>query len=485
MSDDVHFNAVGVTTAEDAAAQRVDALFELDRWADVVQHAAPLLAQAPDPKLFAQVLHAHWALGDLRAMQRTLALARQRWPADERFFFYAAQLALARSLFMQAEREARAGLAVVPQHAGLHFALAQVLWHKGDAPGARQAVEQALALEPSKALYHHLLAALVADQDLAQALHYNSEALALEPNNADHLALQASLRSGQNRAVAADLLRSSLRVNPTSHTRQQRLRELTALWWLDLALVLGSVALTVAATWWTGRPAWLFGLACAVFAVLGVAMMGRLSRLPLLVALCGLQALAGMSDAPTGLPQRLLRDGWSALWQWDTLAFVAGSVLVAGLLWVLLALLRVAFWNALVRVGEFARDAALAMREVGPLAYGADLLRRPGVRYNLLGATLVAATVLPPMALPTGMLLQVFVLPAVLWALGRWLLPRGTAPLPSVLFMLLCFGLMLGTVLFVAVSHFDVERPDAVLQAAWALVVWLYALALLNNLRQM
>lgn len=45
------------------------------------------MVQAPDPKVFAQVAHAHWALKDWPAMRRVLALARQHWPGDERFCF--------------------------------------------------------------------------------------------------------------------------------------------------------------------------------------------------------------------------------------------------------------------------------------------------------------------------------------------------------------------------------------------------------------
>jgi hypothetical protein len=158
---------------------------------------------------------------------------------------------------------------------------------------------------------------------------------------------------------------------------------------------------------------------------------------------------------------------------------------VACLLWVFISLLRVAFWNALVHVWEFAQEVRQAMVAAGPLLYSLELLQRPGVRYNLMGATLVAGTVCPPISLATGMLLQVFVLPLALWGLGRWLLPKGTAPQPSVLFMLLCFGLAMATFLFVGVSQFSLDQPDHVLQAAWAMAVWLYALLVLNNLRQL
>ncbi|MFM8899973.1 MAG: hypothetical protein ACKOF9_08500 [Burkholderiales bacterium] len=139
---------------DSAVTQRLDALFDLERWADVVSYGAPLMVQAPDPKVFAQVAHAHWALQDWPAMQQVLALARQHWPGDERFYFYGAQLAMGQKLFTQAEREVRSGLSLAPQHAGLHFALTQVLWHLGDLPGARGAIKQALALEPSTSLYH-------------------------------------------------------------------------------------------------------------------------------------------------------------------------------------------------------------------------------------------------------------------------------------------------------------------------------------------
>lgn len=476
-------------TADSAATQRVDALFELDRWADVVRHAAPLLAHEADPKLVAQVAHAHWALKDWPAMQSVLNEARRRWPVDERFYFYGAQLAMARNLFTLAEREVRTGLALAPQHAGLHFALAQVLWHLGDSPGAREAVQQAIALEPTKALYHHLLAAMLAGEDKAQALQHNRLSLTLEPDNADYLALQAALESGESRHLAARLLRSSLRVNPLNRKRQLRLRELTVLWWLDLVSVGASVLLTGLVTWWAERPDWLWALAAVVVSVLGVSLMGRQSRQPMLMALCGLLSLVGMSGTPSGLPRRLLRVGWEGAWShllsWDTVANLIGMVVMAVLLWLWIALLRVVFWSALVRVWEFAQEGWQAVTHAGPVAYGMELLRRPGVRYNLLGATLVAATVLPPLALPTGMLLQVFVLPLLLWGLGWWLQPKGTAPSPSVLFMLLCFGLMLATFLFVSVSHFQLDRPDHALQGAWALAVWLYALIVLNNLRQL
>lgn len=489
MTATEYSSAEGALVAESAATQRVDALFDLERWADVVSHAAPLMVQAPDPKVFAQVAHAHWALQDWPAMRQVLALARQHWPGDERFCFYGALLAMGQNLFTQAEREVRGGLALAPQHAGLHFALAQVLWHLGDLPGARGAIEQALALEPSKALYQHLMAALMADVDITQARHHNRLALALEPDNADYLALQASLESGESRQLAARLLRSSLRVDPSSRTRQRRLHELTVLWWVDVSCVAGSVLLSGLATWWEERPDWLFGLAWLVLCVLGVSLMGRQSRQPMLMALCGLQALVGMSNTPQGLPQRLIRGGWDGVWahvwSWDTLAYVGGTVVVAGLLWVFISLLRVAFWNALVHVWEFAQEVRQAMVDAGPLLYSLELLQRPGVRYNLMGATLVAGTVCPPISLATGLLLQVFVLPLALWGLGQWLLPKGTAPQPSVLFMLLCFGLAMTTFLFVGVSQFSLDQPDHALQAAWAMAVWLYALLVLNNLRQL
>ncbi|MFM8899972.1 MAG: hypothetical protein ACKOF9_08495 [Burkholderiales bacterium] len=75
----------------------------------------------------------------------------------------------------------------------------------------------------------------MADVDITQARHHNRQALAMEPGNADYLALQASLESGESRHLAARLLRSSLRVDPSSRTRQRRLREVTVLWWVDVS----------------------------------------------------------------------------------------------------------------------------------------------------------------------------------------------------------------------------------------------------------
>lgn len=60
-----------------ATEQRLDALFELDRWADVVRQAAPLMVQSPEPMVFALVAHAHWALKDWGPVVACCSTARR------------------------------------------------------------------------------------------------------------------------------------------------------------------------------------------------------------------------------------------------------------------------------------------------------------------------------------------------------------------------------------------------------------------------
>ena len=131
-------------------------LADLGRWSDVLAHGAAWLARGDETGAFALVLQAHYMQDTLAtpAAQSTLQRARQIWPGDERWPFFAAHQARAFGLLAQAEREARAGLAMQPNAAHLHTCLAQVLAAGQNWADAARALDAAISFAPDEAIYH-------------------------------------------------------------------------------------------------------------------------------------------------------------------------------------------------------------------------------------------------------------------------------------------------------------------------------------------
>lgn len=459
-------------------------LSQLQRWADVVTHGTPLLAQADNAVVFLQVIHAHWALDQHRAALALIKEGRTQWPEEKVFHYYAGMVCLAMGLLKQAEREARSGLAIQPNWAPLHGLLGRVALVQQDYAAAKTHLTRALALEPGESLYHYLHAAATWDLGNApQGQASLTQALALDPTNSDYLAMQANFSSGDDRKQAVKLLRQSLRINPLHERRQTSLRSLTTLWAVDVALAVLGVGLTLLAQVLSlgGQLGWLVVL---VNLFIGLRLLAP-ARRPVFIAFCVANAACWGWSSPVGLPGLWRSQGPSALLSLETLAYLAGTGVFAFAFVLIIKLVKWFAWDSLLAAYEFAQEARQSGRDGVLKAYALDVLQRRGVQFNLAAATATAVCVAPPINLAMSLLLLVFVLPVVVWLLGVVLLPAAARPAPSVVFMLLGFTLMLATFLFASYTKFNLQQPDYALQALWALGVGFYALMLVNQLRRL
>ena len=465
-------------------ATGLDTLFQLQRWKDVIRHSALLLAAADNVLVFVQTIHAHWALNERKAVLALIRQGRSHWPTETRFHWYAGMVYLAMGLHKRARREAQEGLALAPDWAPLHGLLARVALMQLDYLAAKTSLAQALALEPGESLYHFLYAVAVWNLgDTAQGQASLSQALALDPGNSDYLAMQATLSSQHDRREAVRLLRQALRFNPQHLDSQKSLRSLTSHWAVDVVLAAVGVVLTATAPLLSlsSMQGWLVVL---VNVLIGLRLLAP-ARRPVFMAFCVLNAAGWAWDNPVGLPALWRSQGPSALLSLETLAYLAGVGVFAFCMGLGMQLIKWFALDSLRGAFEFVREAWQSWRAGILLAFTVDVMQRQGVRFNLAAALATALCVMPPVHLAMSMLLLVFVLPAVVWALGVWLLPHAARPAPSVVFMLLGFTLMLATFLFTSSTKFDLAQPDYGLQFLWALAVGSYALLLVNQLRRM
>jgi tetratricopeptide (TPR) repeat protein len=431
-----------------------------------------------------QVIHAHWALDQHKAALALIQQGRTRWPAEARFYYYAGMVWLAMGLLRQAEREGRSGLAISPNWAALHGLLGRLALLQLDYAAAKTHITQALALEPNESLYHYLHAVASLNLgDAAQGQANLTQALALDPTNSDYLAMQAIFSSGDDRKQAAKLLRQSLRLNPLHERRQKSLRSLTTLWFVDVALAVGGVGLTVLAQLlsWVSWQAWLVVL---VNVLIGLRLLAP-ARRPVFITFCVANAACWAWSSPVGLPGLWRSQGPQALLSLETLAYLAGTGVFAFAFALIIQLLKWFALDSLVAAYAFVQEAWQSGRDGVLRPYALDVLQRRGVQFNLAAALVTALCVAPPINLAISLLLLVFVLPGVVWLLGVLLLPAAARPAPSVVFMLLGFSLMLATFLFTSYTKFNLAQPDYGLQALWALGVGCYALLLVNQLRRL
>jgi tetratricopeptide (TPR) repeat protein len=460
---------------------QLQVLADLGRWADVLAHGAALLARGDEPVAFALVLQAHYMQDTLAtpAAQSALQRARQIWPGDARWPFFAAHQALALGLLAQAEREARAGLAMQPSAAHLHTCLAQVLAAGHNWADAARALDVAISLAPDEATYHTERARMAHNLQQRQlALKHVHEALRLAPGHANALALLALLQSpaqGLTRwGRARQLLGQALRANPTQTEWQKQWRDLGGRWWLDVALAVLGCVLTLSSQSWAwvklvvpeGVPVWWPQAVFAFNAVLAFSWLGRVQRVGLLWLFLYAQALCWMADAPTSLPMRWLQSGPAALWDWETLAYVAGSVLVAFIGGAGLGLVRVAGTEPLRLAWVFGREGVKAQREGRGWVWLGDVCSRPTTHFNALVGLLALAVSGPWVALAMVTFWWIFAVPLGVWLLALWRLPKGQRPNGYLVFWLL--GMV----------------PAGGLQWLWALGLALYAMLQANSLRQ-
>ncbi len=465
-------------------ATGLNTLFELERWKDVVNHSAPLLAAADNVDVYVQVIHAHWALDACKSALALIRKGRSHWPTEIRFCYYAGMVALALGLIKQAEQEGLKALALDPQWAPAYGLLGRVALLQTDSAGAQSWLVQALALDPNNAFYHYLHAAVTWDLgDTEEGQVSLTQALALEPTNSDYLAMQAIFFMKDDRKKAVKLLRQSLRVNPQHERRQKSLKGLTTLWTLDAVLAFSGVALTVLAQTlpWGSGHGWLVVL---VNLFIGLRLLAP-TRRAMFVAFCLLNAACWGWDNPVGLPALWRAQGPSALWSLETLAYLAGTGVIAFGVALMIQLTKWFAVDSLLVAYAFLRETWQACRSGLLAAFALDVCQRRGVQFNLAAALATALCVVPPINLAMSLLLLVLVLPIVVWLLGAWLLPAAARPAPSVVFMLLGFTLMLATFLFTSYTKLDLSRPDYALQSLWSLAVGFYALMLVNQLRRL
>lgn len=470
------------TTLVDAAG--LNTLFQLQRWRDVVSHSVPLLALADNVDVYVQAIHAHWALNDYQPALALIRKGRSHWPTEIRFCYYAGMVALALGLIKQAEQEGLKALALNPQWAPAYGLLGRVALLETDSVGAQSWLLQALALDPNDGFYHYLHAAATWDVgDTKGGQASLTRALALDPTNSDYLAMQAIFFIKDDRKKAVKLLRQSLLINPQHERRQKSLQSLTKLWILDAALAVVGVVLTILAQTLSlgSGQVWLVVF---VNLLIGLRLLAP-ARSAMFVAFCLLNAACWSWDNPVGLPALWRAQGPSALWSLETLAYLAGTGVIAFAIALTIKLIKWFAIDSLLVAYAFLQETWQAWRGGLLLPYVVDVLQRRGVQFNLAAALVTALCVVPPINLAMSLLLLVFVLPIVVWLLGLFFLPVAARPAPSVVFMLMGFTLMLATFLFTSYTKFDLSQPDYALQSFWALAVWFYALMLVNQLRRL
>lgn len=478
---------------------QLQVLADLGRWSDVLTQGAAWLARGDEPVAFALVLQAHYMQDTLAtpAAQSALQRARQIWPGDERWPFFAAHQALALGLLAQAEREARAGLALRPDAAHLHTCLAQVLAAGQNWANAAHALDVAIGLAPDEANYHAERARMAHNLQQRQvALKHVHEALRLAPGHAHASALLALMQSPTQSLTrwgrSRQLLGQALRVSPTQTEWQKQWRDLGWRWWLDVALAVLGCVLTLSCQSWAwvqlvapeGIPVWWPQAVLVFNAVLAFSWLGRVQRTALLWLFLYAQALCWNAEAPTSVPMRMLQSGPIALWDWETLAYLGGSLVVAFIGVAGLGLLRVAGTEPLRLAWVFGREGFQAQREGRARVWLGDVCSRPATHFNALVGLLALAVSGPWIVLAMVTFWWIFAVPLGVWLLSLWRLPKGQRPNGYLTIWLLGMVPAMGTFIWASSLQLDVGHGAGGLQWLWALGLALYAMLQANSLRQ-
>lgn len=457
--------------------QALQTLFDLERWADVVQMGSPMLGTAPNAAVHVLVSHALSQLERHAAAHHVAQQALARWPTDADACLATVNAELALGLHAQAESQARVGLRHAPDDARLVAVLGRALLALGQHQAAHAQFANALELNPGAAYYRYLRA--IALWNLGQHDHARSmldQALAMAPLNADYLELQAELERPYNAERAQQLARQALRLNPRLD-RAQHLLNRWAHQRLYAALAMGAGwALTAWAQWGVGFPG-LAGLAFAFSAVVAVHLAVKLPT-AWLWGFCGVQALLVNATNTKGLPPMLHAEGASALFSLEALAFLAGTGVMTVCLVVLTSLVRWLLWGGLANTWALVQSLWAARQHRGSGALVRDLLQRPRVQYNgVAGVAVMAGAWLP---VHITVLWHAFGLVPMLWVWAKWRLPADHRPSLSVLWMLL--GLVPAILWTLATPHLQTLSIAA--YSGVALLLGVYGAMLANQAQE-
>lgn len=473
----------GATGCFDHERAHLNTLFDLRRWADVVQTGSPMLGTAPDAAVHVLVSHALLQLGRYAVAYRVAQQALARWPTDADACLATVHAELDLGLHAQAERQARAGLHHAPDDARLVAVLGRALLALGQYQAAHAQFANALELNPGAAYYRYL--ASIALWNLGQHDHARSmldDALAIDPLDADYLGLRAELERPHNAQRAQELARQALRLNPRLD-RAQHLLNRWAHQRLYAALAMGvGWALTAWAQWgadFAGLSG-LSGFACLAFAFNAVVAVHLAVKLPKvwLWGFCGVHAVLLNATNTQGLPPMLQAEGARAMFSLEALAFLAGTGIMTVFLVVLTSLLRWLLWGGLTSTWALVQSLWVSRQHRSSGALLRDLLQRRRVQYNgVAGVAMMAGAWLP---VHITVLWHAFGLVPMLWVLAKWQLPADHQPPFSVLWLLL--GLVPAILWTLAYTH--LQTLTAAAYSGFAMLLGVYGAMLANQAQE-